>query len=149
MGHPHQNVPHGTAKTSDSAVLPAAAPAGYLDVAALDFVTWQELAARRAWLLDAIGSAGPGPDVQLPGIRAAALALVAVLDELGLRARTYQAAADQQYWCSCGFTCRGLAGLDLHIDQYPLDGQHLEVSQAFLTRGTEDHSAAQARQDTG
>lgn len=104
---------------SSNPALVTVAPAGYLQVAELDFVPWQELADRHTWLLDAIGSAGPGPDVRLPGVRAAALALVAVLAELDIRARAYQAAADHQYQCTCGFGCLGLAGFDRHLDQYP------------------------------
>jgi hypothetical protein len=128
-------------------------PAGYLDVAGLDFVPWQELADRHAWLLDAIKSARPGPDVRLPGIRAAALALVAVLAELDLRARGYEAAADHRYWCSCGFVCQGLAAFDAHMDYYPPGepgtGEHAEVSEESLEQEAEAHSPAPRRLPKG
>jgi hypothetical protein len=104
---------------ADEPGLVTMAPPGYLDVARLDEVPWHELSERHTWLLDAIRSAGPGPDVRLPGIRAASLALVAILAELDDRARVYEAAVNHRYECSCGFTCQGLAAFDLHMDQYP------------------------------
>jgi hypothetical protein len=96
---------------------PATAPAGYLDITDLDHVTYRELANRRVWLLDAIGSAGPGADHH--GVRTAAIVLPAVLTELDMRSRTYKAAADHPYRCSCGFSCTGLAAFDDHLDTYP------------------------------
>ncbi len=100
-----------------TAAEPAIAPAGYLDVAALDEVTYRELADRRAWLLGVIGSAGPGADN--PGARTAAIVLPAVLTELDARGRTYAACRDHEYSCACGFTCTGLAAFDEHLDRFP------------------------------
>jgi hypothetical protein len=112
-------------------------PEGYLDVAGLDYLSWRELADRHVWLLDAIRAAGPGSDVRMPGVRAAALALVAVLAELDLRARVYEATADHRYWCSCGFTCTGLAAFDKHMDPHlpgrpgrPGSDIHDEITEA-------------------
>src|SRR5262245_43947154 len=96
---------------------PVVVPAGYLEVAGLDHVPFRELAERRDWLLDAIGSASPGADH--PGARTAALVLPAVLTELDTRGRLYAASTDRRYWCSCGFGCTGLAGFDQHLDQFP------------------------------
>ena len=96
---------------------PVTAPAGYLDVADLDHVTYRELADRRAWLLDAISAAGPGADHH--GIRTAAIVLPTVLSELDLRSRTYKAAAGHPYRCTCGYTCTGLAAFDSHMDNFP------------------------------
>jgi hypothetical protein len=96
---------------------PATAPAGYLDVADLDHVTYRELAERRAWLLKVISLAGPGANNA--GARTAAVVLPTVLNELDTRARTYKAAADHSYSCSCGFHCTGLTAFDQHMDSYP------------------------------
>jgi hypothetical protein len=96
---------------------PTTAPAGYLDVAGLDEVTYRELADRRAWLLDVIAAAGPGTNNA--GARIAAAVLLTVLNELDTRARTYKSAADHPYSCACGFRCIGLAAFDDHIDNYP------------------------------
>lgn len=143
---PTTNAASASAGVADSQPsLATAAPAGYLAVAALDFVPWRELADRHAWLLEQIKAAGTGQDVRLPGIRAAALALVAVLAELDLRARGYKAAADHQYWCACGFACTGLAAFDDHLDPYPPGSPgsdtHHEVTEEFAaqqaTRATE------------
>jgi hypothetical protein len=70
---------------------PATLPIGYLDIAGLDDVTYRELAERRAWLLDAIASAGPGANHH--GVRTATLVLPAIINELDTRARTYSKAA--------------------------------------------------------
>ena len=96
---------------------PTTTPVGYLDIAGLDEVTYRELADRRAWLLDAIASAGPGANHH--GVRTAALVLPAVLNELDTRARTYAKAAGHSYWCTCGYTCTGLAAFDSHLDDFP------------------------------
>ena len=96
---------------------PTTVPAGYLDIAGLDEVTYRELADRRAWLLDAIASAGPGANHH--GVRTAALVLPAVINELDTRARTYSKAAEKPYWCTCGYACTGLAAFDAHLDAYP------------------------------
>lgn len=92
-------------------------PAGYLDIAGLDDVTYQELAERRAWLLESIASVGPGANHH--GVRTAALVLPAVINELDTRARTYAKAANRPYRCTCGFACTGLAAFDAHMDAYP------------------------------
>jgi hypothetical protein len=119
---------------------PVEVPAGYLEVAGLEFVPFRELADRREWLLDTIGSAGAGANH--PGVRTAALVLPAVLTELDTRGRLYMASADRRYWCSCGFGCTGLADFDRHLDQYPPEhpgsDAHVEV--------TEDSAAGQAVQ---
>jgi GntR family transcriptional regulator len=104
-------------------------PPGYLAVTGLDEVSWRELAARRAWLLAWLAAAEPGSDHR--GNRAAALALAAVLPELDARASSYAADPDSPRWCTCGFHCRGLAALDDHLDQFPDDDAHLEVTGAF------------------
>ena len=120
-----------------AATEPTTAPAGYLEVADLEEVSFKELTHRRVWLLDAIGSVPP--DTDHPGIRAAALALVAVLTELHNRARRYAATRDHTYWCLCGFHSVGLAAFEVHFDQYPPEapeGAHIEV--------TEDYAAEQA-----
>ena len=96
---------------------PVTVPAGYLDVADLDHVTYRELTDRRTWLLNAIAAAPPGANHH--GVRTAALVLAAVLTELDTRARAYAAAADHPYSCACGFTCTGLATFDDHLDNYP------------------------------
>jgi len=101
-------------------------PTGYLEVTGMDEVTWRELTGRRAWLLRAIGSAGPDTDV--PSMRAAALALTAVITEQDTRVRTYAAFSDSPYSCTCGFRCSGLAAIDEHLDEFPLDSDaHNEV----------------------
>lgn len=92
-------------------------PAGCLEVAGLDEVAGRELAARRAWLLRAIASARPGPEV--PGTQAPALALAAVTAELGIRALLYATDPRSPRRCSCGYRCRGLAAIDDHLDQFP------------------------------
>jgi hypothetical protein len=96
---------------------PTTAPPGYLEITDLDHVPYRKLADRRAWLLDAISSAGPGADHH--GVRTAAIVLPAVLAELDMRSRTYKAAADHPYQCTCGFSCIGLAAFDHHMDNYP------------------------------
>jgi hypothetical protein len=108
---------------------PDGPPPGYLAVAGLEEVSWQELAARRVWLLAAIAAAGPGAD--LPGIRAAPLALAAVLTELDARTRNYNADRDSPRWCSCGFDCRGLAAINDHLDQFqdPSGPAHDELTR--------------------
>jgi hypothetical protein len=106
---------------------PATAPAGYLDVADLDEVTFRELTDRRAWLLDVIGAAGPGANNA--GARTAAVVLPTVLAELDMRARTYKAAADHSYSCACGFTCTGLAAFDEHMDNYPPEAPESHAHQ--------------------
>ncbi len=106
---------------------PATAPAGYLDVADLDHVTYRELAARRAWLLTVITAAAPGADN--PAVRTAATVLPAVLTELDTRARTYRIAADREYSCTCGHTCTGLAAFDDHLDNYPPESPHSQAHQ--------------------
>ena len=86
---------------------PQAPPPGYLAVADLEEESWPELAARHTRhtrLLGAIAAAGPGAN--LPGARAAALALAAVLTELDTRARRYAADPDSPRWCMCGYQCR-------------------------------------------
>ncbi len=103
-----------------TAAEPITVPDGYFDVADLDQVTYQELADRRAWLLNTIGSAGPGANHQ--GARTAALVLPAVIAELDLRGRSYAKAASLSYSCSCGFSCTGLAAFDAHLDKYPPEG---------------------------
>jgi hypothetical protein len=100
-----------------TATEPITAPAGYLEVADLDHVSYRELAGRRAWLLEAIASAGPGANHH--GVRTAAVVLPVVLTELDQRARTYAAVAGHQYSCTCGFHCIGLAAFDEHMDTYP------------------------------
>ena len=109
---------------------PDGPPPGYLAVADLDEVSWQELAARSAWLLAALAAAEPGSDQ--PGIRGAALALAAVHHELDTRARNYATYADSPRWCTCGFQCHGLAAIDGHLDQFPDDDAHLEITSAAL-----------------
>jgi hypothetical protein len=99
-----------------TASYPEGLPPGCLAVTDLEEVSWQELAARRTWLLAAIAVAGPGAEP--PGVRAAALALVAVLSELDTRARNYNADQDSTRFCSCGFQCRGLAAIDDHLDEF-------------------------------
>jgi hypothetical protein len=108
---------------------PDGPPAGYLAVAGLDEVSWRELAARRLWLLAAVGAAGPGADH--PGVRAGALALAAVIAELDARARNYAADPDSPRWCQCGYSCQGLAAIDNHLDQFPDldDDHHHEISR--------------------
>ena len=93
------------------------APAGYLDVADLDHVTYRELADRRSSLLKVISLAGPGANNA--GARTAAVVLPVVINELDTRARTHKAAADHPYWCECGFQCTGLAAFDNHMDRFP------------------------------
>jgi hypothetical protein len=115
---------------------PTTAPAGYLEVADLDHVTYSELADRRAWLLEAISSVGRGASHH--GVRTAAIVLPAVLTELDQRARAYVAAADHLYWCTCGYTCTGLAAFDSHMDHYPPESPdslaHREVTEeAYAT----------------
>jgi hypothetical protein len=83
-------------------------------------VSFRELAGRRAWLLDAIGSAGPGANHH--GVRTAALVLPAVIAELDLRGRTYAKSSSLPFSCTCGFSCTGLAAFDDHLDQYPPGG---------------------------
>lgn len=126
--------PASPATSADEPDLVMVPPTGYLDVAALDFVPWQELADRRIWLLNAIESAGPGPDVRLPGGRAAALALVAVLAELDTRARAHEAGAGHHYWCTCGFTCVGLAAFDNHMDPFPSGGHGSDEHEEIIRR---------------
>ncbi len=104
---------------------PSTAPAGYLDVAGLDHVSYRELTDRRAWLLDAITSAAPGAGHH--GARTAALVLPAILTELDTRARTYAAAADHPYSCTCGFTCTGLAAFDNYPPESPDSDAHQEL----------------------
>jgi len=108
-------------------------PPGYLMVTGMDEVSWQELTARRAWLLAAIAEAEPGSDH--PGLRGAALALAAVLPELDARARNYAADPDSPRWCKCGFHCRGLAAINGHLDQFPDldDDAHLEMTEPPVT----------------
>jgi hypothetical protein len=107
-----------TPREADPGGLVTQVPAGYLAVAALDEVSGRELAARRAWLLGALGSAAPG---EVDGVLAVALALVAVAAEQDTRARIYRDHEDDMCRCACGFECWGLAGLDEHLDQFPLD----------------------------
>jgi hypothetical protein len=106
---------------------------GYLTVTGLDEVSWQELAARRGWLLAALAAAEPGSDH--PGIRGAALALAAVHHELDMRARNYAADTDSPRWCTCGFQCQGLAAINDHLDQFPDldDDTHLETTGPRVT----------------
>jgi len=92
-------------------------PPGYLSVAGLDEVSSQDLAARRGWLLAALAVAGPGRDH--PAVQGAALALAAVLCELGARTRNHAADPDSPRWCKCGFRCHGLTAIDDHLDRYP------------------------------
>jgi hypothetical protein len=96
---------------------PITIPVGYLDIAGLDDVTYRELTERHAWLVETIASVGPGANHH--GVRTAALVLPAVINELDTRARTYANAANQPYWCKCGFQCVGLAAFDAHMDNFP------------------------------
>ena len=122
-----------TALEIASAMLTTSYPEGpalkYLAVADLEEVSWRELAARRTWLIAAIAAAEPGAEP--PGVRAAALALVAVLSELGTRARNYKADRDSPRFCSCGFQRRGLASIDDHLDQFQdlSDNAHDELTR--------------------
>jgi hypothetical protein len=126
-----------------AAAEPTAARDGYLDVAGLEEVSYRELTDRYTWLLTTIGSVRPETDH--PGIRAAALALVAVLTELHNRARAYAVHRDRWYWCSCGFGCQGLAAFEQHTDQYPPGAQdsenHDEVPEEFLEQEAERYFA--------
>lgn len=129
-GDPAQ--PRATGRLPDSVRAGRSGPAayvsaGYLEVTGMDEVTWRELTARRAWLLRALGSAEPGAEV--PGIRAAALALTAVITEQDTRVRTYAAYPDRPYSCTCGFRCSGLAAIDEHLDEFaPGSDAHDEVA---------------------
>ena len=116
---------------------PTTAPAGYHEVTSLEDVSFKELTDRHAWLLNAIGAVRPDSDH--PGVRAAALALVAVLTELHSRATRYAASRDHPYRCACGFSAIGLAAFEEHFDRYPPEGPnsgHIEV--------TEDYAAERA-----
>jgi hypothetical protein len=150
---------------------PTTIPAGYFDIAGLDDVTYRELTDRHAWLLDAIASAGPGANHH--GVRTAALVLPAVINELDTRARTYAKAAGHPYWCTCGYTCTGLAPFDAHMDAYPPEspdsqahrevdapdaagqpgsGKHNGVPEGYLQQEAERYFAdpdVQAGQDGG
>lgn len=86
----------------------------------------QELAARRAGLLAAIGAAGP----LTPDVMTGVLELAVLVTEQDTRARTYAEHAGARYACVCGFSCRGLAALDDHLDGFRDDETHYEVSEA-------------------